>query len=648
APAYLRADLEVLDDNRRLVTGLTFPTVPYAVQVQRLLKEAVEDSRRFRQHQFYLVPDAQILEPGDVVAWTSARNGYTNKKFLVGEAADQPNLLVLVTLKEIDPSDFSWDPLTDEHEYSVGFVGPIHPPTQLMTGWGAAPYIIQQGSKQLPSILVTFDGDLDDVQSVRVQARFAGASTVQFDGTLPYGDPATNDDPASVVLNGNFLPDTDYEVRGIYQPYSGRKTDWAEWIAVKTPDVWISDIYPIDLDRLGDDVKDLMAWASNGRRDVLEELRAVSAWAANQELSNFADKQELRTELRSETDTAFGKVTAAYTDAILVATGPNSALAQRITTLEVTIPSLAAASAVDALAVRVTEAEGDITSNAAAIASLTASVADKADASAVTALSATVSSQGGLISTNTSAITALETSYGAVSGSATMRMQTGYTPASGWTSRIGMQTRINDGATFRDAGLFLESTSSQARIIMAADQLAILAGGSLAALFDSGTAYIANARIRNLTGDNVTANSLYLSGVGQVGSVLTDLIAAEAASSTGSAFSGSTLTVGPASTGTAQAAGISGVQSGGSVMILFTAMTTADGNDGWQYNLYRGSTLLRSYSLTGTASQKDSTLIAYRDAPGAGSFTYVVELTKLGTQNVYSSNRSLMLWNQKR
>lgn len=80
APAYYRSDLEVLDDNRRLVTGLTFATVPYAVQVQRLLQEAVQDARRFRVHQFYLPPDAYLLEPNDVVAWTSSRNSYSNKE----------------------------------------------------------------------------------------------------------------------------------------------------------------------------------------------------------------------------------------------------------------------------------------------------------------------------------------------------------------------------------------------------------------------------------------------------------------------------------------------------------------------------------------------------------------------------------------
>lgn len=39
------------------------------------------------------------------------------------------------------------------------------------------------------------------------------------------------------------------------------------------------------------------------------------------------------------------------------------------------------------------------------------------------------------------------------------------------------ETRINDGAVFRDAGLFIESTLSQARVIISADQFIVTAPG---------------------------------------------------------------------------------------------------------------------------------------------------------------------------
>ena len=53
---------------------------------------------------------------------------------------------------------------------------------------------------------------------------------------------------------------------------------------------------------LAADLADLHEWTGNAVRDVLDRVDAVGAWAANQELANFSDKQQLRTELRSESD----------------------------------------------------------------------------------------------------------------------------------------------------------------------------------------------------------------------------------------------------------------------------------------------------------------------------------------------------------
>lgn len=413
APAYLRSDLESLDDGRRLVTGLAFPTVPYALQVQRLLKEAVEDARRFRQHQHYLPPDAQVLEPGDVVAWTSARNSYSDKKFLVVEVADQPNLLVLVTLKEIDPSDYSWDALVDEKPYSIGFIGPIRPPVQEFAGWAVEPYtfVDASGNPRRPGILVKADGDLDDVEFVRIQVRLDGETTLEYDQVYPYGDPRTNSDPLLIPVDfSGILPDTDYEVRGLLEPYSDRPTNWSSWLKVTTPNVKLGsgDFYPFNLAALDDDVKELMAWTAAGMRDALEELRAIAVWTVNQDLSNFTDKQQLRTELRSESDSLYGTVTAEYSNAITAATGPGSALVLRIESLEATIPTLATASAVSTLASRVDATELGVAANAGSIVSLNTALDGKADSSTVSTLASTVSTQGGTLTSQGLAITALE------------------------------------------------------------------------------------------------------------------------------------------------------------------------------------------------------------------------------------------------
>ncbi|TPM92735.1 phage tail protein [Mesorhizobium sp. B2-1-3A] len=290
APAYLRTDLEVLDDNRRLVTGLTFPTVPYAVQVQRLLQEAILDSRRFRQHQFFLPPEAWLLEPGDVVAWTSNRNSYSNKKFLITEIDGGSNFLQLASLKEVDPSDFTWDPETDQQPYSVGPVGPILPPPQPMTGWQVFPDSLDgnDGSPRKPTIRVEFPGALDDVQFVRVQVRLDDGDVLQFDGTLPYGDPATNPDPVSVKLVGTFVGRTDYEARGIFVPYSGRDAVWSDWLPVTT-DAETLPALSVGLAQIQQDMLDLFTQISvslQGYKDQMAQLAAAAVEAAGRQVQD--------------------------------------------------------------------------------------------------------------------------------------------------------------------------------------------------------------------------------------------------------------------------------------------------------------------------------------------------------------------------
>jgi len=75
APPRFNAGWEDDDGNRRLVADLSLPAVPFANQVQRLMRAYIEDERRFIRHTLTLPPSAIQLEPLDTIAWTSARNG---------------------------------------------------------------------------------------------------------------------------------------------------------------------------------------------------------------------------------------------------------------------------------------------------------------------------------------------------------------------------------------------------------------------------------------------------------------------------------------------------------------------------------------------------------------------------------------------
>lgn len=178
------------------------------------------------------------------------------------------------------------------------------------------------------------------MQFVRVQVRLDAGDVLQFDGTLPYGDPATNDDPAEIILNGTFLPNTNYEVAGIYLPFSGRKTEWSAWLPVKTDNIKLgdNDVYlPGMVEEINDHTAEMLAPLNVNIRDLIVEQRRVAAEAFNQDAGQYLDKQQSLTQVRSTYET----VTADYQSLVTASTGPGSALVQRLDTLDAIIPGLA-------------------------------------------------------------------------------------------------------------------------------------------------------------------------------------------------------------------------------------------------------------------------------------------------------------------
>ncbi|MDL2397470.1 phage tail protein [Rhizobium mayense] len=236
APGRYNADLEAQDGNRRLPAQIQLPAVPFANQVQRVGLAMIQDYRRFRVHQVSLPPDAYPLEPNDVVSWTSARNGYDEKKFLVVKVEPQPNFLIVVTLKEVDPSDYDWHSGL-QLPTATGWIGPITPPSQPMVGWTVEPATVKDagGIDRRPAIKISCAPDMDDVERVWVQVRLKEAGDIVFDS-----DSTRYATPFSWVISGQWtLSNTDYEARGRYIPKSNRATDWSAWLAVKTPNVLI-------------------------------------------------------------------------------------------------------------------------------------------------------------------------------------------------------------------------------------------------------------------------------------------------------------------------------------------------------------------------------------------------------------------------
>lgn len=440
APPLHNATFEVEDGNRRLLTDVPMDYVYRSGQVQRLMKAALNEARRARRHTFVLPPSYWTLEPGDVISWTSERNGYVNKLMRVDGVTDKAKLDVVVDLTEVDPSDYDWDPDTDYTPPVFAPIGVMRPTPQPIIDFAALPAVAQDdnGNNRRCAILLIWDGDQPDVDLVKFEVRLASSLAVIYVGR--------NDrikEGSMLIAPGTLLPNTGYQVRAQYATYSGnRPFDWSDWIPVTTYDIRLGplDIYPIDIDQLNQDVQRNLEWIGDSFRYVQEELDRIGAQASEQDSANLIAIKTLREEASV---TAEG-LTASYTRAIEVAIGPGSAIVTRIESLEAVVNDPvtgleATAGAVDLLQVQVSTMDGVLT----------------ATANAVTGLTATVG--------NFSASGLFRTTVEAKPGGA--------------LARIGLSVSASGGGSTSQAAIFLDAlTGGASRVVINADQFIVTNG----------------------------------------------------------------------------------------------------------------------------------------------------------------------------
>lgn len=228
APPRYDATAEA-EDGRRLIATVALPACPYAGQVQRLMQAWIAEERRFRRHQLVLPPDATLLEPHDVIAWTSARNGYVAKTFEVAEIAHDPvSLLQQVSLREVDATDYDWMPAL-ELPWVPPTPGASLPPAQVVPSFAAAGLALDDagGAPRRPAILITWDGSgQDDVAALEYEVRLVGATQTISGATLDVA-------AGSHVIAAGILPGATYEVRARFN--APRPVAWTAWATAITP-----------------------------------------------------------------------------------------------------------------------------------------------------------------------------------------------------------------------------------------------------------------------------------------------------------------------------------------------------------------------------------------------------------------------------
>lgn len=234
SPLVQFADFQAQDLGKPLKASMTFPTVPYPDQVQRLSSIYVKNSRKTRQHQFALPPAAAFLSPMRAVSFTSTENSYSGKLFKISRIADDLlSMVQAVELVEVDPTDYDFDP----GDAVPTVPAPITPPATTMPtvlSFVADPYTVLDGSgnPKKPAVRLSWSTSnfSDRITTLEWQVRVNGTTVVSISGstsavTLGY-----------VILTDGVTQKVVYQARVRYRTKDGAG-GWTAWATVTAPAV---------------------------------------------------------------------------------------------------------------------------------------------------------------------------------------------------------------------------------------------------------------------------------------------------------------------------------------------------------------------------------------------------------------------------
>ena len=231
APPRYNATWEAEDGNQRLLASLDLSAVPYGNQVQRIMKAYITDERRFRRHALTLPPDAAVLEPLDTLSWTSARNGYVSKVFDLSEVVDDARtLLQRCSMREVDPTDYSW---TSALELPTSFPSSVvvTPAAQAVPGWAVAAFLITDGlgASRRPALRLSWTpNDLDAVTGIHYMVRVKATLASVKIGTI------ADVTGGEIIIADGIVRNTVYQARARLVG-AGRVMSYTAWTDVTSP-----------------------------------------------------------------------------------------------------------------------------------------------------------------------------------------------------------------------------------------------------------------------------------------------------------------------------------------------------------------------------------------------------------------------------
>lgn len=217
---------------RRVSADLDAPFVQSGNHMQRLMKQILLKAQKQRRHVLPLPPEMWGLEPGDVITWTSTRNGYDAKLFEIDAVEDFHDLSLVVSVTEIDEADYDWDADEDLIPEADGSLVVNRPAPKVVSGFAAEGLLLTAPSgARRPAIEISWtDPEDDDIEAVQFEVWISGDSQHKASGR---SDEVT---AGSIVYTGDLHSLTDYQVRARFISFNGYATSWSLPIEVTTPD----------------------------------------------------------------------------------------------------------------------------------------------------------------------------------------------------------------------------------------------------------------------------------------------------------------------------------------------------------------------------------------------------------------------------
>ncbi|MGO4830951.1 hypothetical protein AB4144_01425, partial [Rhizobiaceae sp. 2RAB30] len=489
SPLATRIDETALAvDGERLAVSISYGAVCNVEVGDRLLDIAIRASRYQANAEICLHPRFIRIQPGRWVRFNSAKHG--DRKFLVlqkrlGAVGTNSARNVYLTLQEV--GDGVFDP--------TAYV--TVPPDIVVPG--AANYLAEvQNFKILPNLIQDENGAkrpgarvqwdaIDDVTVTHVQLRYRPVAQP----TAVFYDTDTADVIVRHLANG-LTSNSNWEISSRLITRPSRTVAWSAWVPFTTLDGRFgnADVFDgvIDLKKLAQDVQELNQWIGNSGREWQDRVNALATLASDLDLRGYDDKESLRREIAAGSRDS----KAQYTEAIAVATGPNSAMGIRMELVEASVAGKASARSLDILNAQVFGNTGV----ASRISAVEVTIPNLATVSALDALETSIGSDMSLLAGRTSTVEARQNGD---SANSTFKMTAGYTAAAGWSARIGMQARIDANGTtneklFKTAGFFLDVNASSARAVFDVNQFVIMdstSGTNLKPfIFSGGEAYM--------------------------------------------------------------------------------------------------------------------------------------------------------------